>query len=118
MKIYHNPKCATSRNVLKLIIDAGITPEIILYLKNPPPRREILELAALTQLPLHDLIRKKGTPYHELGLSPDSSEETLLLAYEANPILLERPIVVGQNQAKICRPKDIVIDLIQREIAG
>ncbi|MFY7777889.1 MAG: arsenate reductase (glutaredoxin) [Elstera sp.] len=111
--IYHNPKCGTSRNTLGLIRNAGIEPQVIEYLKTPPSRAEILALVAKMGLPLRDILREKGTPFAELGLgNPDLSDEALLDAIDAHPILLNRPIVVTEKGAKLCRPSEAVLDLL------
>ncbi|WP_456297668.1 arsenate reductase (glutaredoxin) [Elstera litoralis] len=97
--IYHNPQCETSRNTLGLIRNAGIEPTVIEYLKTPPSRAKILALVAKMDVPLRDLLREKGTPYAELGLSdPDLADDALLDAIDAHPILLNRPIVVTEKR--------------------
>ena len=111
--IYHNPACGTSRNTLGLIRNAGIEPRIVEYLKTPPSRAEIAELARRAGVPLRSLLREKGTPYHELGLDdPNLSEEALLDAIEAHPILLNRPIVATPKGVRLCRPSETVLDLL------
>lgn len=111
--IYHNPACGTSRNTLALIRAAGIEPEIIEYLKTPPSRATIRALAAATGEPLRALIREKGTPFAELGLGdPALTEDQLLDAIEAHPILLNRPIVVSPKGTRLCRPSEAVLALL------
>lgn len=111
--LYHNPKCGTSRNTLGLIRNAGIEPQVIEYLKTPPSRAEIMALAAKMGVPLRALLREKGTPYATLGLgNPDLSDEALLDALDAHPILLNRPIVVTDKGAKLCRPAEAVLALL------
>ncbi|WP_338333148.1 arsenate reductase (glutaredoxin), partial [Acetobacter sp. LMG 32666] len=93
--IYHNPACGTSRNVLALIRNAGIAPAIIEYLKTPPSRAELVDLIARMGVPVRTVLREKGTPFHELGLdNPALSDDTLIDAMIAHPILINRPIVV------------------------
>ena len=111
--IFHNPACGTSRNALALIRHAGIEPTVVEYLKTPPSRAEIVDLAARIGVPLHTLLREKGTPFADLGLGdPAKSDAELLDAVEAHPILLNRPIVVTPHGAKLCRPSDVVLDLL------
>jgi arsenate reductase len=111
--IYHNPACGTSRNTLAMIRQAGEEPVIIEYLKVPPSRTEIVSLAEKIGLPLRGLLREKGTPYAELGLSDESlSDEALLDAIEAHPILLNRPIVVTDKGVRLCRPSELVLDIL------
>jgi arsenate reductase len=111
--IYHNPACGTSRNTLALIRAAGIEPVVIEYLKTPPSRGTICALARATGQPLRALIREKGTPYADLGLSdPALTDDQLLDAIEAHPILLNRPIVVTPKGARLCRPSEAVLDLL------
>jgi arsenate reductase (glutaredoxin) len=95
VSIYHNPQCGTSRNVLAMIRNSGEEPEIIEYLKTPPTREKLVELIARMGISPRDLLRRKGTPYEELGLdNPDLTDEQLLDAMMAHPILINRPIVV------------------------
>jgi arsenate reductase (glutaredoxin) len=111
--IYHNPACGTSRNVLGLIRNAGLEPNVIEYLKTPPSRSDITALVQKMGVPLRSLLRDKGTPYAELGLdNPALSDEALLDALDAHPILLNRPIVVTEKGAKLCRPSEEVLDLL------
>jgi arsenate reductase len=111
--IYHNPACGTSRNTLALIRAAGIEPTVIEYLKTPPSRDTIRALAAATGEPLRALIREKGTPYAELGLGDLSlTDDQLLDAIEAHPILLNRPIVVSPKGTRLCRPSEAVLPLL------
>jgi len=114
--IYHNPACGTSRNALELIRHVGIEPHVIEYLKTPPSRAMVAWLARRTGAPLRDLLREKGTPFAELGLeNPDRTDEQLLDAIEAHPILLNRPIVVGPLGVRLCRPSEAVLDLLPVE---
>ncbi|HCQ53809.1 MAG TPA: arsenate reductase (glutaredoxin), partial [Brevundimonas diminuta] len=114
--IYHNPACGTSRNALALICQLGIEPHVIEYLKTPPSRAMILGLVARMGVPLHSLLREKGTPFVELGLSdPALTNDQLLNAIEAHPVLLNRPIVVSPLGVKLCRPSEAVLDLLPPE---
>ncbi|MFN7110951.1 MAG: arsenate reductase (glutaredoxin) [Brevundimonas sp.] len=114
--IYHNPACGTSRNTLALIRHVGIEPHVIEYLKTPPNRALIQDLAARTGAPLRDLLREKGTPFAELGLGdPAVSDDQLLDAIEAHPVLLNRPIVVTPRGVRLCRPSEAVLDLLPEE---
>lgn len=111
--IYHNPACGTSRNTLALIRAAGIEPTIIEYLKTPPSRDTVCALAAATGEPLRALLREKGTPFAELGLAdPSLTDDQLLDAIEAHPILLNRPIVVSPKGTRLCRPSETVLPLL------
>jgi len=111
--IYHNPACGTSRNALALIRHAGIEPHVIEYLKTLPSRAMILGLVERMGVPLRSLLREKGTPFTELVLDdPDLSDDQLLDAIEAHPVLLNRPIVVSPLGVKLCRPSETVLDLL------
>ncbi len=111
--IYHNPTCGTSRNTLAMIRNAGVEPHVIEYLKSPPSRRMVRELVDRAGLALREALREKGTPYAELGLDDLSlSDEALLDAIEAHPILLNRPLVVTPEGVRLCRPSERVLDLL------
>jgi arsenate reductase len=111
--IYHNPQCGTSRNTLALIRNTGDEPEVIEYLKTPPDRETLKALVAAMGLPLRELIRQKGTPYAELKLdNPALSDEQLLDAMLAHPILINRPIVVTPLGTRLCRPSEAVLDIL------
>ena len=111
--VYHNPACGTSRNTLALIRNAGVEPHVIEYLKCPPARAMVAELAKRTGIGVRGLLREKGTPYAELGLGdPSLSDEQLLDAIAAYPILLNRPIVVSPKGVRVCRPSEAVLDLL------
>lgn len=111
--IYHNPACGTSRNALAMIRNAGIEPHVVEYLKTPPSRALLGHLLARAGLSVRDALRKKGTPYAELGLAdPALSDAQLLDALEAHPILLERPLVVSPRGVRLCRPSETVLDLL------
>ncbi|UHS60065.1 arsenate reductase (glutaredoxin) [Agrobacterium vaccinii] len=117
--IYHNPACGTSRNTLAMIRQSGEEPIIIEYLKTPPSRDEIVSLAEKIGVPLRGLLREKGTPYAELGLSDESlSDDALLDAIEAHPILLNRPIVVTDKGARLCRPSELVLEILDEGSIG
>lgn len=111
--IFHNPACGTSRNVLGLIENAGITPDVVLYLKTPPSRAELVALIARMGVPVRSILREKGTPFAELGLGdPAKSDDELIDAIVAHPILMNRPIVVTEKGARLCRPSETVLDLL------
>ena len=111
--IYHNPECGTSRNVLGLIRNVGIEPHVVEYLKNPPSRALLVELIDRAGITPRDLLREKGTPYAELGLDDTSlSDEALIDAMLAHPILINRPVVVSPLGVKLCRPSEAVLDLL------
>ena len=111
--IYHNPACGTSRNTLGLIRNAGIEPHVIEYLRTPPTRTMLKNLIARMGLVVRDLLREKGTPYHDLGLGdPSLTEDGLLDAMMAHPILINRPIVVTPYGVKLCRPSEAVLDIL------
>lgn len=114
--IYHNPACGTSRNVLDLIRASGVEPEVIEYLKNPPTRAKLVQLIADMGIGVRGLLRKKGTPYEELGLDdPGLSDDQLLDAIVAHPILMNRPVVVTAHGTRLCRPPEAVLDLLPHE---
>lgn len=111
--IYHNPACGTSRNVLELIRHAGIEPTVIEYLKTPPGRDELIGLAQAMNVSPREMLRRKGTPYDELGLGdPSVSDDAILDAMLAHPILIQRPIVIAPKGVRICRPSEAVLDLL------
>jgi arsenate reductase len=111
--IYHNPDCGTSRNTLALIRNAGIEPHIVEYLKTPPSRTLLRQLIERMGISVRDVLREKGTPYAELGLAdPNLTDDQLLDAMMAHPILINRPIVVGPKGVRLCRPSEAVIDLL------
>ncbi len=111
--IYHNPECGTSRNVLGLIRNAGIEPHVIEYLKCPPGRALLQSLIARMGITVRQLVRIKGTPYHDLGLDdPSVTDGQLLDAMMAHRILINRPIVVTPVGVKLCRPSEAVLDLL------
>jgi arsenate reductase len=111
--IYHNPDCGTSRNTLAMIRNAGIEPHIIEYLKTPPSRVLLVQLLARAGMSVRDILREKGTPYAELGLSDTSLTDAQLLdAIEAHPVLMNRPIVVSALGVRLCRPSEAVLDIM------
>lgn len=111
--IYHNPNCGTSRNTLGLIRNAGVEPHIIEYLKTPPTRLLLRRLVTRMGVPLRAIVRDKEPVFRDLGLDePGTSEEALLVAIDAHPVLLNRPIVVSPKGVRLCRPSELVIDLL------
>ncbi|HQS44960.1 MULTISPECIES: arsenate reductase (glutaredoxin) [Phyllobacteriaceae] len=111
--IYHNPECGTSRNTLAMIRNAGIEPHVIEYLKTPPSRALVMQLIVRMEISARALLREKGTPYAELGLAdPALTDDQLLDAMMAHPILINRPIVVSPRGVKLCRPSEEVLDLL------
>jgi arsenate reductase len=111
--IYHNPDCGTSRNALALIRHAGVEPQIIEYLRDPPSRERLIELIEDAGLTVREAIRQKGTPYLALGLDdPALGDEVLLDAMLANPILINRPFVQTPKGTRLCRPSENVLDLL------
>lgn len=112
-RIYHNPQCGTSRNVLALIRHAGIEPEIVDYLRTPPDRATLLALLSSLQMTPRQLLRRKGTPFEALGLDDATlTDDALIEAMLAHPILIERPIVVSSKGTRLCRPSETVLDLL------
>ncbi|REC94817.1 arsenate reductase (glutaredoxin) [Kushneria indalinina] len=115
--IYHNPDCGTSRNVLDMMRQSGETPQVIEYLKTPPTRERLVELLALMNIAPRELLRKKGTPFEALGLDdPALSDEQLIDAMMAHPILINRPIVVTDRGARLCRPSEQVLALLDHPL--
>lgn len=111
--IYHNPACGTSRNVLAMLEERGVKPRVVEYLKTPPSREELKAIAAKAGIPLRSLLRENAPPYEELGLADATlSDEQLLDAIEQHPILINRPIVVTEKGAALCRPKERVLELL------
>jgi len=117
--IYHNPACGTSRNALAMIRESGEEPEIVEYLKTPPSRERLCEIVAATGGSVRALLREKGTPYAELGLDdPSLGDEALIEAILAHPILLNRPVVVSPKGTRLCRPSELVLDLLEHPVAS
>ncbi|THD45292.1 MAG: arsenate reductase (glutaredoxin) [Bradyrhizobium sp.] len=111
--IYHNPACETSRNVLAMIRNSGVEPHIVEYLKCPPTRLLLTQLLDRAGLSVRDILREKGAPFDELGLGdPSISDEALLDAIGAHPILMNRPLVVTPKGVRLCRPSEMVLDLL------
>ena len=111
--IYHNPDCGTSRNTLAMIRDAGLEPHVVEYLKTPPARALLQQLVARMAISVRDLLREKGTPYAELGLGNAAlTDDALLDAMTSHPILINRPIVVTPNGVRLCRPSELVLELL------
>lgn len=111
--IYHNPACGTSRNTLALIRNSGVEPEIVEYLKTPPSRDRLADLIRRMGVPVRSVLREKGTPYAELGLDdPSLSDDRLLDAMIAHPILINRPIVETPLGVRLCRPSEAVLDIL------
>lgn len=111
--IYHNPACGTSRNTLALIRHAGIEPTVIEYLRQPPSRERLIELIAAAGLGTREALRQKGTPYAELGLDdPSLSDDQLLDAMMADPVLINRPFVTTPLGTRLCRPSEAVLDIL------
>ncbi|WBU61014.1 arsenate reductase (glutaredoxin) [Paracoccus albus] len=111
--IYHNPRCSTSRNVLAAIRERGVEPTVIDYQKAPLSRDQLRQLALDSGLGVRGLLRQKNTPYEELGLGDERlDDEQLLDALEANPILLNRPIVSGPKATRLVRPMSVLDDVI------
>ncbi len=117
--IYHNPACGTSRNTLAMIRQSGEEPEVIEYLKTPPSREKLNELIAAMGVPVRVLLREKGTPFHDLGLAdPKWSDDELIDFMVAHPILMNRPIVVTPKGARLCRPSELVLDILPNPDTG
>ncbi len=112
--IYHNPECGTSRNTLAMIRQSGVEPTVIEYLKTPPTRARIIELVGAAGMTLRQAIRQKDTPYDELGLADVSlSDDALLDAIEAHPVLFNRPFVETPIGTRLCRPSEVVLDILE-----
>lgn len=111
--IYHNPKCGTSRNTLAMIRNAGIEPTVIEYLAQPPSREALRDMIAKAGMTVREAIREKEAVYAELGLAdPALTDEQLLDAMMAHPILINRPFVVTPLGVKLCRPSELVLDIL------
>lgn len=111
--IYHNPGCGTSRNTLEIIRNAGVEPTVIHYLETPPSRATLVALITAMGMPVRDLLRKNVPPFEELGLAEERfSDDELVDAMLAHPILINRPIVVTPLGTKLCRPSEVVLDIL------
>jgi len=111
--IYHNPDCGTSRNTLGLIRNAGIEPQVIEYLRDPPSRERLAAMIAGAGMSVREALREKGTPYSALGLAnPSLTDDQLLDAMMAHPILINRPFVVSELGTRLCRPSEAVLDIL------
>jgi arsenate reductase (glutaredoxin) len=117
--IYHNPACGTSRNTLAMIRQSGEEPEIIEYLKTPPSRERLIQLLKAMSITPRELLRRKGTPYDELGLAdPKWTDNDLVDFMIAHPILINRPIVMTPKGARLCRPSEAVLDILPNSNIG
>ena len=117
--IYHNPECGTSRNTLAMIRNAGIEPTVIEYLQNPPSRDVLTAMIADAGLSVREAIREKGTPFDELGLGdPDLRDDQLLDTMLAHPILINRPFVITPIGTRLCRPSEVVLDILPETHKG
>lgn len=115
--IYHNPQCGTSRNTLGLIRNAGIEPHIIEYLKTPPTRLLLRQLIARMGVSVRDVVREKEAPFHDLGLGdPSVTDDRLLDAMIAHPILINRPILVTPMGVRLCRPSELALDILPPQL--
>jgi arsenate reductase len=117
--IYHNPKCGTSRNTLEMIRNSGVEPRVVLYLENPPTGDELQSLIAAMGIPVREVLRQKGTPYDELDLdNPKWTDDELLDFVGQHPILMNRPIVSTPLGTRLCRPSELVLDLLDAPQKG
>lgn len=111
--IYHNPACGTSRNTLALIRNSGVEPTVIHYLETPPSRETLVTLIAAMGIPVRGLLRQNVPPYEALGLAGERfSDDQLIDAMLAHPILINRPIVVTPLGTRLCRPSEVVLDIL------
>lgn len=116
--IYHNPNCSSSRNTLAMIKASGEDPEVIHYLETPPSRERLVALLTMMKISPRELLRQKGTPYDELKLDDSSLDDDQLIgAMLAHPILINRPIVISQKGARLCRPPERVLELLEQPVA-
>lgn len=117
--IYHNPDCGTSRNTLAMIRQSGVEPVVVEYLKTPPDRARIVAFVETANMELRQAIRQKDTPYAELGLdNPSLTDDALLNAIEAHPVLLNRPFVETPIGVLLCRPSELVLDILENPDIG
>lgn len=116
--IYHNPSCGTSRNTLAMLQAAGIEPTVIEYLKTPPDKATLTRLMVTADLTPRDLLRQKGTPYLEFGLNDESlSDDALVDAMLAHPVLINRPLVETSLGVRLCRPSEVVLEILPQSLA-
>jgi arsenate reductase len=117
--IYHNPDCGTSRNTLAMIRNSGQEPRVIEYMKTPPTRETLIKLLVDAGLSVREVLRVKGTPYEELGLGdPKWTDDQLLDFIGQHPILMNRPIVVTPLGTRLCRPSEVVLDILPNPLSG
>jgi arsenate reductase len=117
--IFHNPKCGTSRNTLAMIRASGEEPVIVEYVQNPPTRERLVGLLAAMSVTPRELLREKGTPYAELGLSdPKWTDDELIDFMMAHPILINRPIVETPRGTRLCRPSELVLDILENPVTS
>jgi arsenate reductase len=117
--IYHNPKCGTSRNTLAMLKQAGMEPEVIEYLKTPPSRTTLEKLIKDSGLTVREILRKKGTPYEELGLDDEKWTDAQLIDFiEQHPILMNRPFVTTDKGTRLCRPSDVLLEILDEKQIG
>ncbi|MES0870648.1 arsenate reductase (glutaredoxin) [Pseudovibrio sp. SCP19] len=117
--IYHNPKCGTSRNTLAMLKQAGTEPEVIEYLKTPPSRKTLEKLIKDSGLTVREILRKKGTPYEELGLDDEKWTDAQLIDFiEEHPILMNRPFVTTNKGTRLCRPSEVLLEILDEEQIG
>lgn len=117
--IYHNPQCGTSRNTLALIRNAGVEPTIVHYLETPPTRDQLVALIAACGQPVREVLRSKGDLFEELGLADAKwSDEQLIDFMVQHPILINRPIVVTERATRLCRPSELVLDILVQAQQG
>ena len=111
--IWHNPACGTSRNTLALLRHAGIEPSVIEYLRDPPTREQLSAMITAAGIGVRDALRRKGTPHDDLGLDdPSLTDEQLLDAMLAHPVLINRPFVVTDRGTRLCRPSEVVLEIL------
>ena len=117
--ILHNPHCGTSRNTLAMIRQSGVEPTVVEYFKTPPSRSRVIELVSAAGMTLRQALRQKDTPFIELGLAdPSLSDDALLDAINAHPILLNRPFVETPIGTRLCRPSELVLDILEAPNIG
>lgn len=115
--VYHNPACGTSRNTLAIIRATGAEPTVVEYISDPPTRERLVQLMRDAGITARELLRQKGTPYSELGLSdPTLTEHQLVDAMMAHPILINRPLVETARGVRLCRPSEVILDILERPL--